>query len=79
MTSCSIPEARKLDCVDGTSVYSCKAEFSDGKSREIVFVDTPSPGQEALDTTTVRDDLGNEYCVTLYRNVTATFVAGACS
>jgi hypothetical protein len=41
-------------------------------------VKVPAPGQTVLDEITTRDDLGNEYCVTLYQNVTATYHPGTC-
>jgi len=78
VSSCSIPEPETLVCEDGQSIFSCQAQYTDGKARAIVFVDAPSEGQEQRDTTTTKDDLGNTYCVTLYANATATYVAGEC-
>ncbi len=78
LLSCSIPSPQTLDCTDGESVFACKSMFTDGKSRAIVFVDSPMPDQDVLDRAVVRDDLANVYCVTLYANATATFVSGEC-
>lgn len=73
-----MPKAESLNCGQDQSIFACQAKFSDGKSRNIVFVKVPAPGQEVLDEVTTKDDLGGEYCVTLYGNVTATYLAGAC-
>ena len=78
ISACSVPKAETLNCGEDQSIFACKAKFSDGKSRSIVFVKVPAPGQTVLDEVTTRDDLGNEYCVTLYQNVTATYLAGEC-
>jgi len=78
MSACSVPKAETLNCGEDQSIFACKAKFSDGKARNIVFVKVPALGQTVLDEVTTRDDLGNEYCVTLYQNVTATYQAGAC-
>lgn len=78
LTACSVPAPQTLDCADGQSVYTCKAKFSDGKSRSIVFVDSALPEQTVLDIATTKDDFGNPFCVTLYDNATATFVGGEC-
>jgi hypothetical protein len=77
-SACSVPKAETLNCGDDQSIFACQAKFSDGKSRSIVFVKVPAPGQTVLDEITTRDDLGNEYCVTLYQNVTATYHPGTC-
>ena len=78
LTACSVPEPETLDCGADQSVFACKAKFSDGKSRSIVFVKVALPDQPVLDVVSTRDDLGNPYCVTLYGNATATFVGGEC-
>lgn len=78
MTACSVPAPQTLDCADGRSVYTCKAKFSDGKSRSIVFVESALPEQMVLDIATTNDDFGNPFCVTLYDNATATFMDGEC-
>jgi hypothetical protein len=78
ISACSVPKAETLNCGEDQSIFACQAKFSDGKSRNIVFVKVPAPGQTVLDEVTTRDDLGNDYCVTLYGNVTATFAAGSC-
>ena len=78
LTACSVPAPQTLDCADGQSVYTCKAKFSDGKSRSIVFVESALPEQTVLDIATTKDDFGNPFCVTLYDNATATFVGGEC-
>jgi hypothetical protein len=78
VSACSVPRAETLNCGEDQSIFACQAKFSDGKSRNIVFVKAPAPGQTVLDEVTTRDDLGNEYCVTLYQNVTATYVPGEC-
>ena len=78
ISSCSVPKAESLSCGEDQSIFACQAVFSDGKARNIVFVKFPSPGQNVLDATTTRDDVGNLYCVTLYDNVTATYYAGEC-
>ena len=77
-SACSVPKAETLNCPKDQSVFACEAQFSDGKSRSIVFVKDPTPGQTVLDEITTTDDMGNDYCVTLYENVTATFAAGSC-
>ena len=77
-SACSVPKAETLNCGEDQSIFACQAKFSDGKSRSIVFVKVPAPGQTVLDEITTRDDLGNEYCVTLYQNVTATYHPGEC-
>ncbi|MEN9287256.1 MAG: hypothetical protein RIS39_1248 [Actinomycetota bacterium] len=77
-SACSVPKAETLNCGEEQSIFACQAKFSDGKSRSIVFVKVPAPGQQVLDEVTTKDDLGNEYCVTLYQNVTATYVPGTC-
>lgn len=77
-SACSVPKAETLNCGEDQSIFACQAKFSDGKSRSIVFVKVPAPGQTVLDEITTRDDLGNEYCVTLYQNVTATYHPGKC-
>ena len=77
-SSCSVPNAESLSCGEDQSIFACKAMFSDGKARSIVFVKFPSPDQSILDSVTTRDDVGNLYCVTLYDNVTATYVPGEC-
>jgi hypothetical protein len=78
ISSCSVPKAESLSCGEDQSIFACQAVFSDGKARNIVFVKFPSPGQNVLDATTTRDDVGNLYCVTLYDNVTATYYPGEC-
>ena len=78
LSACSVPTAESLECGEGQSIFACQAKFSDGKSRNIVFVRFPSPDLEVLDAETARDDVGNIYCVTLYENVTATYVPGEC-
>ena len=59
-------------------MFECKSKFSDGKSRAIVFVEAAMPDQETLDERSTVDSFGNAYCVTLYKNATATFVPGEC-
>jgi hypothetical protein len=78
LSACSPPSPEALDCTDGQSVYMCKARFSDGKSRSIVFVKVVVPGQKVLDEVTVSDDFASPYCVTLFGNATASFSAGNC-
>jgi len=78
VTACSVPKPETLDCTDGASVFECKSKFSDGKSRAIVFVEAAMPDQETLDERSTVDSFGNAYCVTLYKNATATFVPGEC-
>lgn len=78
LSGCSVPTAQSLNCGEDQSIFACQAKFSDGKSRNIVFVKRPTPGQTVLDEVTTRDDLGNLYCVTLYDNVTATYLPGEC-
>jgi len=78
VSACSIPEPEALVCQDGQSLFTCQAQYTDGKARAIVFVDVPAEGEEPRDTTTTKDDFGNSYCVTLYENSTATYVAGEC-
>lgn len=78
ITACSVPKPETLNCGEDQSIFACQAKFSDGKSRGIVFVKVPMPDQEILDSVTTRDDLGNQYCVTLYQNATATYGAGEC-
>jgi hypothetical protein len=78
LSACSPPSPEALDCVDGQSIFECKARFSDDKSRAIVFVDVALEGQPVLDATTTSDDFGNPFCVTLYKNATATYVPGEC-
>ena len=78
ITACSVPKPETLNCGEDQSIFACQAKFSDGKSRGIVFVKVPMPDQEVLDSVTTRDDLGNQYCVTLYQNATATYAPGEC-
>jgi len=78
VTACSVPKPETLNCGEDQSIFACQAKFSDGKSRGIVFVKVPMPDQEVLDSVTTRDDLGNQYCVTLYQNATATYAPGEC-
>jgi len=73
-----VPKAESLNCGQDESIFACQAKFSDGKPRNIVYVKVPAPGQEVLDEVTTKDDLGGEYCVTLYGNVTATYTSGKC-
>ena len=78
VTACAVPQPKTLDCGQDQSIFACKAKFSDGKSRGIVFVKVPMPDQPILDSVTTRDDLGNFYCVTLFKNATATYAPGEC-
>ena len=78
LAGCAVPKAESLSCGEDQSIFACQAVFSDGKARNIVFVRFPAPNQGILDQTTTRDDVGNTYCVTLYNNVTATYVPGEC-
>ena len=78
VTACSVPKPEALDCGEDQSIFACKAKFTDGKSRGIVFVKFPTNGEAVLDAVSTRDDLGNLYCVTLYANATATYAGGEC-
>jgi len=78
VTACSVPKPEALDCGEDQSIFACKAKFTDGKSRGIVFVKFPTNGEAVLDSVSTRDDLGNLYCVTLYANATATYAGGEC-
>lgn len=78
VTACAVPQPKTLDCGEDQSIFACKAKFTDGKSRGIVFVKFPMENQSVLDAVSTRDDLGNVYCVTLYANATATYAGGEC-
>lgn len=78
LTACAVPKPETLNCGEDQSIFACQAKFTDGKSRGIVFVKAPMPDQKVLDSVTTRDDLGNDYCVTLYQNATATYAPGEC-
>jgi len=76
----SVPQG--IACVEGASVFDCRAVFSDGTVRKLQILDAPPEGLSPADSDPHRDDTGNVYCVTLYatqpgEQAIATFRPGA--
>lgn len=73
--------AKEIECLNGTSIYGCKARFSNGTVQIIDFPNggRSNQGTNYVDQKDVVDDYGNTYCVTLFSNGKGTFKGGSCS
>ena len=80
-TSTSVDPSAFIDgglaCVEGTSVFDCRASYSDGTTRPIRFTDMADPVAKKIDSDPHIDGAGEVFCVTLYDDATATVANSA--